>query len=155
MDARFADVVAKLHPSFERLLAMKPVTCTTLPTNMPRSGIYLLSEGDKHLYVGRSKNIRGRLRAHSGAGAKENVAALAFLIARRATGHLIASYKPEGSRRALMQDERFRGAFEDAKARIREMDVRFVGEPHPESQAILEVYVAVALQTPYNDFDTH
>jgi hypothetical protein len=35
------------------------------------------------------------------------------------------------------------------------MDVRFVEEPDPICQALLEIYSAVALQTPYNDFDTH
>lgn len=35
------------------------------------------------------------------------------------------------------------------------MNIRFVEQPHPLRQALLEIYVAVALQTRYNDFDTH
>ena len=54
-----------------------------------------------------------------------------------------------------MRDPEFVRAFESAKARIRAMDVRFVEEIHPVRQCLLEVYVAVALGTHYNDFDTH
>lgn len=155
MHERFAAVLETLHPSFERLLAMTPATCATLPKPMPKSGIYLLSEGERHLYVGRSGNIRGRLERHSRPGANHRMAAFAFRLAREATGHIRASYRTEGSRSSLMSDPTFRGAFDKAKTRIREMDVRFVEQPDPVRQTILEVYVAVALQTPYNDFDTH
>jgi len=155
MDERFAQVVASLHPSFERLLAMPPVTCSTLPRRMPKSGVYLLSEDGKHLYVGRSRNIRQRLGRHSRPKATHRMAAFAFRLAREATGQLRATYKREGSRSALVKDEAFQAAFVKAKARIREMAVRFVEEAHPVRQAVLEVYIAVALQTPYNDFDTH
>lgn len=83
------------------------------------------------------------------------MAAFAFRLAREATGQTRATYKKEGSRPALMKDPAFVAAFHAAKARIRQMDVRFVEERDPVRQAILEVYVAVVLNTPYNDFDTH
>jgi hypothetical protein len=35
------------------------------------------------------------------------------------------------------------------------MDLRFVEESDPVRQTLLEVYVAVVLATPYNDFDNH
>lgn len=35
------------------------------------------------------------------------------------------------------------------------MDLRFVEETDPLRQAFLEIYVAVALNTPHNDFETH
>ncbi len=35
------------------------------------------------------------------------------------------------------------------------MDVRAVEEPDPARQTVLEVYVAVELGTPYNDWHTH
>jgi hypothetical protein len=83
------------------------------------------------------------------------MAAFAFRLAREQTGNLKASYKPEGSRADLMRDPAFVTAFETAKARIRNMDTRFVSEPQPVRQALLEIYAAIALETPYNDFDTH
>ena len=35
------------------------------------------------------------------------------------------------------------------------MELRFVEESEPLRQTLLEIYVAVVLKTPYNDFDTH
>jgi hypothetical protein len=155
MDPRFASVVESLDPSFRRLLSMSPVTYATLPRQMPTSGIYLFSEGERHLYVGRSRTIRKRLGRHCRPGATHRMAAFAFRLAREATGRLKATYKTEGSRASLIEEPVFLEAFDTAKARIRRMDVRFVAEEDPLRQTILEVYVAVALGTPYNDFDTH
>ena len=61
MNEHFFEVVRSLEPSFQRLLAMPPVTPLALPPVIPKSGIYLLSEGDRHLYVGRSRDIRRRI----------------------------------------------------------------------------------------------
>ncbi len=83
------------------------------------------------------------------------MATFAFRLAREATGRLKASYKPQGSRAALLEEGEFREAFDAAKARVRAMDIRFVAEEDSLRQTILEVYVAAALGTPYNDFDTH
>ena len=54
-----------------------------------------------------------------------------------------------------MRDPTFCSAFKNAKKRIRAMDIRFVEEHAPIRQALLEIYCAVAMQTPYNNFDTH
>lgn len=84
------------------------------------------------------------------------MAAFAFRLARETTGNLKATYKKgEGSRSALMGDEKFVAAFDSAKARTRRMSLRFVEENEPVRQALLEIYVAVVLGTPYNDFDNH
>lgn len=155
MNSRFAEIVENLDPSFRRLLGMKPATPVSLPKRMPKEGIYLFSEGGKHLYVGRSRDIRGRIARHSRPGATHRMAAFAFRLARETTGQLDATYKREGSRTELMNDPIFREAFGQAKARIRNMDVRFVEEIDPIRQSILEIYVAVSLRTPYNDFRTH
>lgn len=155
MNDRFAEVVESLNPSFSRLLAMKPVTPVSLPKGMPKEGVYLFSEGREYLYVGRSKNIRGRIAQHSRPSATHRMAAFAFRLAREATGHLAVSYTVKGSRSELMKDTAFQEAFNQAKVRIRKMDVRFVEEAEPVRQTILEIYVAVSLQTPYNDFLTH
>jgi hypothetical protein len=151
----FAAVVDSLELSFRRLTEMAPVRVATLPRSMPGSGIYLFSEGATHLYVGRSRGIRGRLRCHCREGATHREAAFAFRLARESAGRPAASYKTAGSRGDLMDDPPFAAAFDAAKARIRAMDVRFVEEADPVRQTVLEVYAAVSLQTPYNDFDTH
>jgi hypothetical protein len=35
------------------------------------------------------------------------------------------------------------------------MELRYVEEPDPLRQALLEIYVAVVLRTPHNNFETH
>ncbi len=156
MDDRFIPYVENLHSKLESLLLMLPVTPMTLSKGMCKRGVYLLSEDGKHLYVGRSNEIRKRLRRHCRPSATHRMAAFAFRLARETTGKLKPTYKKgAGSRAALVTDEAFLKAFNDAKARIRKMDVRFVEETDPTKQALLEIYVSVVLDTPYNDFDTH
>jgi len=156
MDSKFIAHIEALKPQLRRLLSMAPVTPQSLPPKMPRRGIYLLSEGERHLYVGRSNDIRKRIRGHSGTGATHLTAAFAFRLAREATGKLKASYKKgEGSRAKLMEDPRFVDAFSSAKNRIRNMNLRFIEEADPVRQTLLEIYVAVVLKTPYNDFENH
>jgi len=76
-------------------------------------------------------------------------------MARKATGQVRASYTTAGSRPDLESDPEFQSAFTEAKDRIRRIDVRFVEESDPTRQALLEMYVSLSLDTPYNDFDTH
>ncbi len=155
MHPHFAEVVDSLHPSFTKLLEMSPVTTSTLPKDAPKSGVYLFTENGKHLYVGRSNRLPKRVRNHGSEGSKENVAAFAFKIARRTTGNIKATYKLEGSRKELMKQPKFIKAFHDAKGRVSKMEVRFIEESNQLKQAVLEMYVCVALETPFNDFDTH
>jgi hypothetical protein len=61
----------------------------------------------------------------------------------------------EGSRTGLMQNPVFAAAFIEAKERIRRMEYRYVEEPEQNRQALLEIYCAIVLSTPYNDFKTH
>lgn len=71
------------------------------------------------------------------------------------TGRLHPKYAVNDSRRALGADPEFKTAFEQAKKRVRRMELRYVEESDPLRQTLLEIYVAVVLKTPYNDFDTH
>lgn len=67
-----------------------------------------------------------------------------------------AAYKAgAGSRKGLILQPAFAAAFKDAKACIRAMDYRYVEETDPTRQALLEIYCATVLGTPYNDFDTY
>ncbi len=155
MHPSFAEVVASLEPAFQKLLAASPCDPLQIPRGAPKSAIYLLSENDAALYVGRTKRLRERLGNHCRPGANHKKAAFAFRLAREATGNLRATYRREGSRSALMDNAVFASAFGSAKERIRAMQVRFVEETDPIRQTILEVYAAVSLGTPYNDFETH
>ncbi len=155
MHEAFREYVDTLHPSFERLLQVTPVKIKDLPRNAPAKCIYLFSEGSLHLYVGRTKNLRQRLRQHSIPGSHHNQAVFAFRLARESTGSLVAAYTASGSRAALCAQDEFGFAFTLAKQRVRNMNVRYVEENDALRQALLEIYVSVVLKTPYNDFETH
>lgn len=156
MDPTFAKLLEGLHPKCERLKAMAPCKSGALPKNMPKQGVYLFSESGIHLYVGRSNRMRARYGRHCNPGATHRMAAFAFKLAREATGRMTASYKVgDGSRQGLMLDPEFSAAFKAAKARIREMDYRFVEETDQNAQALLEIYCTLVLKASYNDFNTH
>ena len=85
MHESFRQYVERLHPAFEKLIAMKPITVTSLPKDAPERCIYLFSEADQHLYVGRTNHFRNRMRQHSIPASQHNQAVFAFRIARHAT----------------------------------------------------------------------
>jgi hypothetical protein len=155
MHEAFRRYVEALHPELEKLMAMEPVTPSKLPKPCPSACVYLFSEAGKHLYVGRTRKFRNRMRQHSAPGSQHNQAVFAFKLARESTGKTESKYTQKGSRAAIVDDPVFARAFDEAKARVRNMEVRFIAEPDPLRQALLEIYISVALQTPYNDFETH
>jgi hypothetical protein len=156
MHPTFAKLLEGLHPKFVQLIAMSPCTAGNLPKDMPKQGVYLFSEGSDHLYVGRSNTMRARYGRHCNPGATHRMAAFAFKLAREATGKITASYKVgEDSRKGLMQNPEFIAAFKTAKARVRNMDFRFVEETDQNAQALLEIYCTLALNARFNDFNTH
>lgn len=134
---------------------MVPVTVASLPFDAPQSGIYLFSENSQNLYVGRTNTIRKRLQYHCRPSSGHNSATFAFRLAREITGQTVATYRKHGSRSHLENDPVFGPIFVDQKARVRNMDVRYVSESDPMRQALLEMYVSVSLQTPHNNFDNH
>ena len=153
MDAKFNKLIEDLHSKYETLISMRPFTIGTVPSDCPVGGVYLFSENGIHLYTGRTKrNIRERLKYHV---SKANDCPFAWHLARVQTGKTEASYKIKGSRKDLLTQDDFKQAYEQAKARIRQMEVRYIGESDPVKQALLEIYVAVVSDAKYNDFDTH
>jgi predicted GIY-YIG superfamily endonuclease len=155
MNPKFATLVESLEPAFQKLVGMQPVTAASLPRGMPAQGIYLFSDGAKHLYVGRSNNIRRRIGLHCRPGSQHNQATFAFRMARSQTGRTEAAYTASGSRSELVKDPEFGPIFTACKARIRQFNLRFVEETDPTRQALLEIYVATILDTPFNDFENH
>lgn len=124
------------------------------PKEAPSKAVYLFSEDGEDLYVGRTDHLRNRMRQHSTPASQHNQAVFAFRLARQQTGRTEAAYSKEGGRVALSKDPAFAEAFSAAKARVRQMDVRFVEEDDPFLQALLEMYASIALGTPHNDFET-
>ena len=155
MNHKFRDLVASLEPKHRVLLEMEPVRFGSLPKEIPERGIYVFSEGGQHLYVGRTNGIRRRLQNHCRLSGTHYTATFAFRIARQTTGQTKASYAKAGSRDQLSKDPVFGPEFKRAKQRVNTMDIRFVEETDAVRQALLEIYVALALETTFNDFDNH
>jgi hypothetical protein len=76
-------------------------------------------------------------------------------MARKETGQTQAAYTTFGSRLQMVKDVVFGPAFIASKLRIRALDLRFVEETDPTRQALLEIYTATVLDTPFNDFANH
>jgi hypothetical protein len=152
---KFRTLVEDLEPTFQALLRKRPITSAALPRDLPKRAVYLFSEAEKYLYVGRTNNLRRRIQDHCRESSNHNKATFAFRIARQETGRTQASYSSSGSRGDLEADPIFGPAFGGAKARIRSMDLRFVEEGDPTRQALLEIYAATVLETPFNDFENH
>jgi hypothetical protein len=127
-----------------------------LPREMPSSGVYLFSERGEHLYVGRSNDLRGRYGRHGREGATWRQAAFAFQLARREIGNLKASYVPGKFEPGRFHAQPgFQKCLRFGEKRIREMEYRYVEEGDQNRQALLEIYCAVVLCSPFNDFATH
>ncbi len=156
MNETFRQHVESLHPAFERLVAAKPFKYIEAAAQaLPVRGIYLFTESESHLYVGRSDNILQRLHFHCRESSDHNKASFAFRLAREVCGATKPAYKKEGSRADLMSQEAFLAAFFAQKARVRGMDIRAVQEDDANRQALLEMYASITLGTPYNDFNNH
>ena len=153
MDRRFVELMGDVEAKHRELLAMPPITASDVTRNTPIGGVYLFSEDDKHLYAGRTKRpIRERIQDQF--GANPDAASFPWLIARQETGRK-ATYKKKGSRKELLENPTFKEAYDRARERIREMQVRYVHERDPVRQTLLEIYVALVTNAKYNDFDTH
>jgi hypothetical protein len=150
MDPEFAKLTESLMPLCEALRAMSP--SHNIPRKEKIKGVYLFSEGHKHLYVGRSNNIRRRFKEHVSPGSRINDAPFAVLLARESTG-ILPAYSGKNVRMKLALNEAFATAFSKAKVRISSMEFRFVEEGDPVRQTLLEVYCAVVLATRYNKFE--
>ena len=155
MDPQFRKKVEALDVKLKQLRDMQAVKRHNLPKGMPEKGIYLFTERGKHKYVGRSRNLRSRLLEHGRPSSNHYMATFAFRLAREKVGKTIATYKKSGARSDLERSPAFAKAFDEAKERVARMDIRFVEEDDPTQQALLEIYAAIALGTPHNDFDTH
>ena len=155
MNPEFAVHVADLDVQLATLLASPALQAPTLVPGLPTAGVYLFTEAGTHLYVGRSNNLRKRIQTHGRASSKTWQAAFAYRLARTSCGIVKVSYAAVAPEDDFTLQEPFLSEFGAAKARVRQMEVRVIGEFQPIRQMLLEAYVAVALHTHHNDFDNH
>ena len=151
--AAFQIIINEVQSACEKLQKANSFVLCTAPRDLPKKGIYVISDGDECLYVGRSNNIPRRLKYHT--ACNHNQATFAFLLARKLTGQIKATYKKEGSRAALLKQLDFKKAFDDARGKIRNMSVRVIEENDATRQALLEICAAITFRAKHNDFENH
>jgi hypothetical protein len=154
LDPSFTAVVDGLHAQLDALLRCPPIRSGAFIGPVAKSGVYLFTENGRHLYVGRSNDIRKRYQLHCTPGATHNQASFAFRLAREMTGKRTVYKKGPDNRSQLVADPAFAQAFVEAKRRIREMEYRWVEEGDQTRQAMLEIYCSTVLKAPYNSFKT-
>ena len=120
---------------------------------IPQRGVYVLYEDGKPIYVGRSNRLRNRLLEHSRQSSTQNSAPFAFNLAKEKAAR--RGINISQARNELERDLTFKDLFTQAKKRVSLMRIRTVQIDSPVMQTLFEVYAALALKTPYNDFDTH
>lgn len=152
MNEKFRDAVESLDAKFQSLMVMAPRERSAIPKLSDISGVYLFSDGNKHLYVGRSGRIRDRYSDHTRPSSGINDAPFAMMLAREAL-NIKPSYRGENTRAKLILSEPFQVAFKAAKERILTFSFRYIEESDPLRQTLLECYVAIALNTRYNSFE--
>ena len=112
------------------------------------SGCYVLVEKSVPFYVGISRKVVSRLTQHI-KGKTHSDASLAYAMACRCCEHSMRRAK-------AMADEAFLAAFEQERARIRNMDVAAIEIENPVELYLFEVYAALELRTAlHNTFRTH
>jgi predicted GIY-YIG superfamily endonuclease len=151
------DKLVKILPlKLNDLISSSPIVFEELPSKPKLSGVYVFFENDIPIYVGRTRNLRARLKSHYNL-TNPNMASFVFLLASDSYGRKKASYKKEDSRKAIYGDEYFKNNhFMPANERLKKMKIRFIEINDPKEQHIFEIYAAMALGTEkYNSFDTH
>lgn len=152
MNQSFAEHVSRLPTLYQALISAGPVAVSA-PGHPATAGIYLLVGADGEIeHVGRTRNLKQRLRAHR--TANHNSASFAFKRARRELG-IAASYTKANSRAALQADETFGACFRRHVEAVSSMAVRFLPVSDPIDQYLLELYAVLELGMPADEFDTH
>jgi hypothetical protein len=130
----------------ERLGPVALARCCGLQADF--SGCYVLVDDELPVYVGISRKVLSRLRQHV-RGRTHFDASLAYRIAQRREPTL-------GRRTAVMENQKFRRAFEQAKAYLTTLSVSFVPIENPLELYVFEAYAAMSLRTyEWNTFRTH
>jgi len=150
MNAEF-DLCIKELPKLMAQLRKEPLLPPNdLPT-IPSQGIYVFYEDSRPIYVGRSNNMRRRIKEHCAASSTHHSATFAFKLAKK-------QEKGTAKRtdKALAQDTAFANTFAQKRQKVSNMLVRVIAIEDQITQYLFEAYAVLELgTTEYNDFWTH
>jgi len=116
-----------------------------------KPGVYVFSEDDRPVFVGRIGNLYNRMSLHR--SGHPGLSTLAGKLARIKAGRPSSKSNRSASSATHLHatDDAFRGAFNEAVDRIRGWDVTYITVPEDEDagarQALIELHAAVELGT--------
>lgn len=146
---RFTKVGERAFSNLEALLSsdIKEFSPTPMEGNKP--GIYVLYENNRAVYVGRTKKLKQRFRAH----VTPNHHSASYALKRvRKRLELKSTYKKEGSRSWIV--EKHRDKFIQEIEAIKRMHYRFLEVPDNIDQYFLEYLAEEELGLDHDGLDT-
>lgn len=151
--SKFDQLVVEMPARLEALQSSAPTSSNDLK-GLPEAGVYVLYENERPIYVGRSRRLQKRIREHGQRSSGRYSATFAFILALEEANKQGLTFS--SPRRAVIESTpEFRPLFEAAKDRVAGMAIRAVKITDPIEQTVFEVYAALALDMPYNRFETH
>jgi len=159
MKSLFDERLKRIKTQFRKLEAQAPGH--NRDQKIPKTqGVYVFYEKSKAMYVGRSRNLARRIGCHHWGEKSSSVqSSFAVLVAQKELenkGIKLEKYKhKKDSPDYYKKRPCFVEAFDKAKKRVAKMTVCWIEQEYPTDQALLEIYAAVVLNAPYNNFDTH
>lgn len=123
--------------------------------HFPNNGIYAFFENGNALYVGRTDRMKERVKEHGRLGSRHNSATFAFILAKEVAEKSPKKIDLEQDRDVLERDPAFKPIYDEMKERVSKMQIRVVEVEDPIDQTIFEVYAALELDTPHNEWKNH
>jgi len=121
----------------------------------PDRGIYVFFENGKPLYVGRTDRMEERVKEHGKRSSRHNSATFAFILAKKKAKKIPLDIDLKQKRGVLERDPAFRPIYDEMKERVSKMQIKVVKIQNPLEQTFFEVYAALELKTPHNEWKNH
>jgi len=149
------DLIKKLPGLFKSLQSSDLYTRDALPVDWKgKVGVYVFYENGDPIYVGRGKDLRGRILQHGRQSVQDTP--LAFHLTAKKLGYK-TNYRKGKGRTKFKSQKNFKTTFATMKDRVAKMKVRGItidNDPKGILNHLFEAYVAAKLDTPYNSFLT-
>ena len=149
MNQEFQKVAERMEPMMDQLRNSDELSWEDRRV-APKQGVYVLYEGGKPVYVGRSNRLRDRIYEHGADSSDRHSATFAVKLLRKKLNH------PKGKAADLVKDNA--EEYDNQKMRVQKMTFRAIEIKGQLEQTLFEVYVILEFRTQdlgYNDFDTH
>lgn len=148
MDTVFWKAIDRMKTLMDELKKSEEWSCQDY-REAPQKGIYVFYENGKPIYVGRSNNMRRRIRDHGAGSSDRHSATFALKLLRKALN------EPKGKAEEIVRDNK--DEYRRQRERVRSMTFQAVSVTDQLEQTLFESYAIIEMGTApqYNDFETH